>query len=140
MRKIPPDNKYRGENKIQLRLPDGSRSVLIAATSTSPIKVTVRLTSRRTDAVTLQLNLTGEAASSLTLSSKTLTIPRRAARGRDHHHTSAKGVTTQQQAKLSVTSTASGLMVEGDLTITISPFPRVDAYGCSAGAHRRLSC
>ena len=71
--KDTPDNKYRGENKIQLRLPDGSRSVLIAATSTSPIKVTVRLTSRRTDAVTLQLNLTGEAASSLTLSSKTLT-------------------------------------------------------------------
>ena len=32
-------------------------------------------------------------------------------------------MTTQQQAKLSVTSTASGLMVEGDLTITISPFP-----------------
>ena len=36
--KDTPDNKYRGENKIQLRLPDGSRSVLIAATSTSPIK------------------------------------------------------------------------------------------------------
>ena len=32
-------------------------------------------------------------------------------------------MTTQQQAKLSVTSSASGLMVEGDLTITISPFP-----------------
>ena len=121
--KDTPDNKYRGENKIQLRLPDGSRSVLIAATSTSPIKVTVRLTSRRTDAVTLQLNLTGEAASSLTLSSKTLTIPAGQLEGEVVITPSAKGVTTQQQAKLSVTSAASGLMVEGDLTITISPFP-----------------
>ena len=84
--KDTPDNKYRGENKIQLRLPDGSRSVLIAATSTSPIKVTVRLTSRRTDAVTLQLNLTGEAASSLTPLLEDAYDPRRSARGRGRHH------------------------------------------------------
>ena len=122
--KDTPDNKYRGENKIQLRLPDGSRSVLIAATSTSPIKVTVRLTSRRTDAVTLQLNLTGEAASSLTLSSKTLTIPAGQLEGEVVITPSPKGVTTQVSRPSSPSRPpTSGLMVEGDLTITISPFP-----------------
>ena len=118
-----PDNKFRGTNKVQLSFSDGSRTKLIDATSTAPLKVTVRLTSRRSDAVQLQVRLTGEGASALALSTETLTIPAGQLEGTFELTSSGKEVKTQQQAQVSLTPISSGLTVDNTLTITLSPFP-----------------
>ena len=118
-----PDNKFRGTNKVQLSFSDGSRTKLIDATSTAPLKVTVRLTSRRSDAVQLQVRLTGEGASALALSTETLTIPAGQLEGTFELTSSGKEVKTQQQAQVSLIPISSGLTVDNTLTITLSPFP-----------------
>ena len=114
----PSPNRYTGQDKVYLSLSDGTRSSTISSLETRPIRVLIRLTRPVESPLTLSFRLEGSAASSLSLSTQTVTIPTGSFEGELSITPHFKVLTEPLEATLHVTSQ---LPSDGDLTLRVTP-------------------
>lgn len=110
---------YSGENKIHLALVDGSQSQVLSTVQTEPVEVSIRLTQRAQQALTLNLTLEGDGAPYLQLANAQVNIPAGAT-------SVSVRLTPQRMNEVNEERTAtlratSSLAVEGQISFQILP-------------------